>query len=77
MKQGRDLRRYARSTERRLVLGVLALFFVLGDGLVFIFYGREAGILALICTALGLGPVGLIAFSLWVLEMLSRRSGNG
>jgi len=56
-----------------LFFGVLLLLFLIGDGLIFIFYGEEAGILSLICTALGLSPLILIFISIWFFGWLARK----
>jgi hypothetical protein len=34
----RDLRKYIRQTNVRLVVGALVLLFVVGDGLIYLFY---------------------------------------
>lgn len=63
----RDLRRYARQTNFRLLVGFLALVFLVGDGLIYAFMGRNAAIMGLVCLALGLAP----ALIVWlVLELM-------
>jgi hypothetical protein len=66
----RDLRRYARQTNVQLFVGFLLILFILGDGLIYWFYGREAAVFGLICLAAGLVPLlliwGLLAFLGWV-----------
>ena len=52
----RDLRRYSRQTNFRLLLGFLLLVFLLGDGLIYLFMGRNAAIMGLVCLTLGLAP---------------------
>lgn len=76
MTQERDLRKYAKSTQIRLVVGVLMLIFILGDGLIYWFYGKEAGTLAFLCTVLGLSPIILIAFFLWLFGRIVRGARN-
>jgi len=56
----KDLRQYARQTNIRLFAGFLLVLFVVGDGLIYVFYGREAAVLGLICLFAGLAPLGLI-----------------
>ena len=70
---GRDLRRYARSTQARLILGALLLVFAVGGGLVWAIFGREAAGAAALCIGAGLAPVGLIALWLAVLEWMAHR----
>jgi O-antigen/teichoic acid export membrane protein len=73
----RDLRKYARSTTARLILGALVLLFVLGDGLIALLYGRQAAILALLCTGAGLLPLALIAGWLWLMGRIARKLDDG
>ena len=70
----RDLRRYAQSTTRRLLLGGLLLVFLVGDGLVWVVYGEAAGRAALLCSGLGLGPLLLIFAALEVVSWVARRA---
>ena len=65
---GKDLREYARQTRTRLILGFLILVFLVGDGLIFVLYGREAGVFGLICIGGALIPVLFIALFLWIAE---------
>ncbi len=72
----RDLRSYARSTMARLIVGGLALVFLIGDGLVYFVYGRQAAAAAVLCTGLGLAPIALIWLFLLSLEWLARKGGR-
>lgn len=56
----RDLRQYARQTQVQLLVGFVLLLFVIGDGLIYVFYGKEAAIFGIICTLIGLAPLLLI-----------------
>ncbi len=76
MRPQRDLRSYARSTTVRLIVGGLALVFLIGDGLVYLVYGSQAAGTAVLCTGLGLAPVALIWVFLLLLEWLARRGGR-
>jgi hypothetical protein len=71
----RDLRRYSRQTNLRLVIGFLFLLFVVGGGLIYWFYGREAALLGIICMLGGLAPVVLIWLVLAFLGWLAKK-GN-
>jgi len=68
----RDLRRYAKQTNIRLFIGFFILLFVVGAGLIYWFYGREAAILGSICIVAGLIPLGLVwgllAFLGWIVK---------
>jgi hypothetical protein len=68
----RDLRRYARGTHRRLILGGLALVFVVGGALVWWIYGPQAAMTALLCTGAGLAPMVLIFLALQLVEWITR-----
>lgn len=70
---GDDLRKYARQTNTRLILGGIALLFLVGDGLIYIFYGQGAAALGFICLAAGLFPLLLIWLALWGLEWIARK----
>ncbi len=72
-----DLRRYARQTNVRLVAGFLLILFVIGDGLIWWLYGREAAFLGLVCLLAGLAPLILIALFLWILDLVVQRNRAG
>ena len=69
----KDLREYARSTQVRLIAGFLLLVFIVGDGLIFIFYGTGAGLSGLICLLGALLPILLIVFFLWVADRVVKK----
>jgi hypothetical protein len=62
----RDLRRYARQTNARLWIGFLLILFVVGDGLIYLIYGRQAALMGVACLAAGLAPLLLV----WLLLSL-------
>lgn len=67
-----DLRRYARQTNLRLLLGFFLLLFVVGDGLIWAIYGRPAALLGLLCLFAGLLPLVLIGLLLWGIDWIVR-----
>ena len=69
-----DLRKYARSTQVRLMLGALAILFGIGGLLIFRFYGPAGAAVGTMCLVIGLLPVLLIIAALWILEVVLRRS---
>ena len=71
---GRDLRQYARQTNIRLIIGFLLVLFIIGDGLIYLFYGQGAAIMGVICLLAGITPVILIVLALWVIDWIVRRS---
>ena len=66
----RDLREYAKNTQLRMILGFLLLVFLIGDGLIFVFYGVGAGLAGLICLVAALFPVALVVFFLWLADRI-------
>lgn len=73
----RDLRRYARQTNTRLVLGGILLLFIVGDGLIYYFYGQGAALMGLVCLAAGLSPLVLIWLALLLIEWIARVARRG
>lgn len=69
---GRDLRQYARQTNVRLVIGFILLLLVVGDGLIYLFYGRGAAIMGVICVLGGLAPMIFILAVLWFIDWIVR-----
>jgi uncharacterized SAM-binding protein YcdF (DUF218 family) len=72
----RDLRKYAQQTDRRLIVGGLLILFVVGDGLIYLIYGRQAAMAGLICLLIGLIPLVLIWISLALISWLVRRANR-
>jgi uncharacterized membrane protein YuzA (DUF378 family) len=70
----RDLRKYARQTNIRLILGGVLLIFVIGVGLIYLFYGQGAALTGLLCLVVGLIPLILIWLMFWVLEFITKRA---
>ncbi len=68
-----DLRKYARQTNLRLIAGGLLLLFIVGDGLIYLFYGPRAALGGLMCLVVGLVPLILIWVLFFVLEALTKR----
>jgi hypothetical protein len=56
----KDLRKYSRETNIRLLLGAFILLFIVGVGLIWLIYGQGAGGMALVCLLAALFPVVLI-----------------
>jgi hypothetical protein len=72
----RDLRQYARQTNLRLILGFIVLLFIVGDGLIYLFYGRGAAIMGLICLLGGISPVALILAALWIIDWVAKKNNT-
>ncbi|MBI3160074.1 MAG: hypothetical protein HYZ26_10800 [Chloroflexi bacterium] len=72
----RDLRAYARQTNRRLILGFILLIFLVGDGLIYLGYGWAAALSGLACIAAGLLPLFLIWLVLEIIDGIVRKANE-
>ena len=70
----RDLRKYGRQTNIRLMAGGLLLLFIVGDGLIYFIYGSGAAIMGILCLLAGLIPVVLIVLVLALLDWIRKRA---
>jgi len=68
----RDLRKYARQTYVRLIVGGFILVFVVGIGLIYLFYGQGAALTGLLCLLVGLIPLLLIWLMFFILEIITK-----
>jgi protein-S-isoprenylcysteine O-methyltransferase Ste14 len=72
----RDLRKYANSTTKHLVIGAMVLLFVVGLGLIALFYGMSAAWMGLLCILGGFAIIGLV-YGIMVLIGLIAKKYNG
>ena len=70
----RDLRKYSRQTITRLLIGAIIMIFVIGIGLISIFYGPGAAGMGFTCLLMGLIPVALIIIILWIIELIVKKN---
>ena len=63
-----DLRKHARQTKNRLLAGLLVLVFIIGLGLIYLFYGIRAALLGFLCLVSLLIPIFLIVIILNLIE---------
>ena len=70
----RDLRHYARQTNIRIAIGAILVLFVVGDGLIYLIYGRGAAVLGFFCLMLGLGPIVLVWLALALIDWVVKRA---
>jgi hypothetical protein len=70
----RDLRRFARQTNIRLIVGALLLLFLVGDGLIYLIYGPAAAGLGFMCILGGLLPVLLVWLAVSLLDWIAHRA---
>jgi hypothetical protein len=73
----RDLRRYARQTNSRLIIGFVLLLLIVGDGLIYIIYGQGAALMGLLCLAGVSVPLVLILVELWIIDWVANKSKVG
>jgi hypothetical protein len=72
----RDLRRYAKQTNLRLLLGFFMLLLLVGIGLIYLFYGRNAALMGLLCTGAALVPAFLVWLILWVMGYIVKKANE-
>jgi len=70
----RDLRKYATQTNKRLILGGIGLLYLVGGGLIYLIFGREAAITGVICLTVGLSPLVLAWLALNLVGWIARRA---
>jgi hypothetical protein len=69
----RDLRRYAWQTNARLLVGFVLILFLVGDGLIYLFYGHRAAGLGLVCLVAGLAPLVVVWLLLTLIGWVVKR----
>jgi hypothetical protein len=72
----RDLRSYMRDTNVRLIVGALIALFVVGGGLIWIFYGFGAAVMGVLCMLGAFVPIGLIFFFLNLSDWIVKRANR-
>jgi len=72
----RDLRKYIHQTYLHLIAGALVLLFVVGDGLIYWFYGSGAAVTGLVCLLAGMAPVLLVVIILFLMDWITKRASR-
>ena len=72
----RDLRKYMKDTNVRLMVGALLLLFVVGLGLIWIIYGFGAAVSGFLCLMGAFVPIALIFFALYGLDWIVKRANR-
>lgn len=70
----RDLRKYMRDTNVRLVVGAILLLFVAGLGLIWLIYGFGAAVSGFLCILAAFVPIGLIFLVLFGMDWIVKRA---
>ena len=72
----RDLRKYMKDTNLRLIVGAVVLLFVVGDGLVWLIYGFGAAVMGLLCMLGAMVPIVLILLLLGLSDWIVKRANR-
>ena len=70
----KDPGKFARETNRRLIIGFVLLLIIVGDGLILFIYGPSAAVSGLLCIFAGLAPFALLWGILTWLDWLGKRT---
>lgn len=72
----RDLRKYVKDTNTRILIGAFFMLFVIGIGLIWAIYGSGAAVTAFLCLLGATVPIGLIFLSLYGLDWIVKRANR-
>lgn len=72
----RDLRKYMKDTNVRVLIGALFLLFVVGLGLIWAIYGFGAAVSGFLCLLGAFVPIALILFALFGLDWIVKRANR-
>jgi hypothetical protein len=72
----RNVAAYMRQTNIRIVAGALILIFILGDGLIYVFYGAGPALMGLLCLVGGMVPVVLILLFVAIIDWSVKRANR-
>ena len=70
----RDLRKYMRDTNTRIVIGAILLLFIVGLGLIWMIYGCGAAVTGLLCILAAFLPIGLVFLFLFGMDWFVKRA---
>ena len=73
-KTPRDLRKYAKQTNIRLIIGGILLLVLVGGGFILLIYGPGAATTGLLCIFAGLTPVLLVIIVLQIIDWIVKRA---
>lgn len=72
----RDLRKYARDTNVRLVVGAILMLLIVGVGLIWLIYGFGAAVTGLLCILAAFIPIGLVFLSLFGMDWIVKHANR-
>lgn len=72
----RDLRKYVKDTNTRILIGAILLLFVIGIALIWIIYGFGAAVSGFLCLLGAFVPIALIFLALFWLDWIVKRANR-
>ena len=72
----RDLRKYVKETNVRILIGAFLLLFIIGIGLIWMIYGFGAAVSAFLCLLGAFVPIALIFIALYGLDWIVKRAND-
>ena len=72
----RDLRKYMKDTNVRIVIGAFIMLFVVGLGLIWAIYGFGAAVSGFLCLLGAAVPIGLVLLSLFGMDWIVKRANR-
>ncbi|MFN3490824.1 MAG: hypothetical protein ACK40V_01260 [Anaerolineales bacterium] len=72
----RDLRKYVKDTNMRIIISALFLLFVVGLGLIWLIYGFGAAVNGFLCLLGAFVPIALIFIALYGLDWIVKRANR-
>lgn len=72
----RDLRKYVKDTNTRILIGAILLLFIVGIALIWIIYGFGAAVTGFLCLLGALVPIALIFLALFGLDWIVKRANR-
>jgi membrane protease YdiL (CAAX protease family) len=70
----RDLRKYTKQTNVRLIIGAFILLFIVGVGLIWVIYGPAAAGMGLTCLLAAFVPILLIVAIFAIMDWILKRA---
>ena len=70
----RDLRKYAKQSNVRFIAGMFFLLFIVGEILIWVFYGNGAAGMGFLCLLGALVPVALIIGVFILMDWIVKRA---
>jgi uncharacterized membrane protein len=72
----RDLRKYMKDTNVRILIGAFLLLFVIGVGLIWAIYGFGAAVSGFLCLLGASVPIALIFLVLYGMDWIVKRANR-